>query len=96
MCVNVVTYFDKMQSLDLIKFVKSEVVIDANRNYQEVSQKNLEVDPLICGMLCVSAFHPALISEKSRVYENHFTYHECPSSQNQREYTGPLHGHAYA
>ena len=51
MRVNVVTYFDKTQSLDLIKFVKSEAVIDANGNYQEVSRKNLKADPLVRRML---------------------------------------------
>lgn len=64
MRANVVTYFDKTQSLDLIKFVKSEAVIDANGNYQEVSRKNLEADPLVRGMLWASAYRPALIFEK--------------------------------
>jgi hypothetical protein len=60
--VKIVTYLDKTLSLDLIKFVKSEAVIDANGNYQEVSWKNLKADPLVRRMLWVCAFHPALIS----------------------------------
>jgi len=51
MRVKIVTYPDKTQSLDLIKFVKSEAVIDPNGNYQEVPWKNLKADPLVRGML---------------------------------------------
>ena len=60
--MKIVTYLDKTQSLDLVKFVKSEAVVNANGNYQEVSRKNLKADPLVRGMLWVAAFRPALIS----------------------------------
>jgi hypothetical protein len=62
--VKEVAHLDKTLSLDLIKFVKGEAVIDANGNYQEVSRKNLKADPLVRRMLWVCAFRPALISEK--------------------------------
>ena len=62
--MKIVTYLDKTLSLDLIKVVKSEAVIDANGNYQEVSRKNLKADPLVRRMLWVCAFRPALILGK--------------------------------
>ena len=49
--MKITTYLDKTQSLDLIEFVKSEAVIDANGDYQEVPRKNLEADPLVREML---------------------------------------------
>ena len=49
--MKIVTYLDETQSLDLIEFVKSEAVIDANGDYQEVPRKNLEANPLVCEML---------------------------------------------
>ncbi len=48
------TDLGEAQSLDLIEFVQRKTVVNANRNDNKISRKDLNADPSICGILCVS------------------------------------------
>ncbi len=48
------TNLGEAQSLDLIEFVQRKAVVNAGRNDNKITRKNLNADPPICGILCVS------------------------------------------
>ncbi len=61
------TNLEQTQSFDSVQLVKREAVVDASRYDKQISREDVDADPLVRGMFCVSAAYVSITRYPERV-----------------------------
>ena len=61
------TNLEQAQSFDSVQLVKREAVVDASRYDQQISREDVDADPLVRGMFCVSAAYVSIPRKRTDV-----------------------------